>query len=422
MAAEFKLPELGENIKSGTVVKVLVKAGDTVAKDQPVLEMETDKAVVEVPCSIAGTVGQVHVKAGDKASVGQLILTLEGTAAPSPSSPAPAIPHSPSPISKSASPIPHAPSPPPTTSPASSSGVPVAAAPSVRQFAREIGVDVAKVPGSGEGGRITIEDVKKYAKQILTNLPAAGAPAAVPLPDFSKWGAVERQAMSAIRQKTAEHMTRAWTTIPHVTQHDRADITELENLRKRFGPKAEAAGGKLTVTAILLKIVAAALKVFPKFAASLDVAANEVVLKKYYHIGVAVDTERGLLVPVLRDVDQKNIVQLAVELKKTGEKARAGKLTLDEMAGGVFTITNLGGIGGSFFTPIVNAPEVAILGVGRSEMEPAFGEKDGCCSPRLMLPLSLSYDHRLIDGADGARFLRWVVEAIEEPLMISLEG
>jgi len=432
MAIEFKLPELGENIKSGTIVKVLVKAGDALAKDQPVLEMETDKAVVEVPSSVAGTVTAVHVKPGDKAAVGQLILTLDGAssaAAPAvPAAPKPAAAPQPKPAPAASAPAP-TPAAAPTTSPAPSApnpAVPVAAAPSVRQFAREIGIEIAEVPPSDPAGRITIEDVKAYAKKLNTSrasAPAAGLAApAYTLPDFSKWGAVERQAMNAVRVKTAQHMSLSWNTIPHVTQFDWANITELEERRKKLSAKAEKAGAKLTVTAILIKIVAAALKVFPKFNASIDPAKNEIILKKYFNVGVAVDTDRGLLVPVLRDVDRKNIIQIAVELSQQADKARSGKVALEDLQGGSFTITNLGGIGGTHFTPIVNFPEVAILGIGRARTEPSYQGKDGCCQPRLMLPLSLSYDHRLIDGADGARFLRWVVEAIEEPLLIPLEG
>ena len=293
----------------------------------------------------------------------------------------------------------------------------------MRQLAREIGVNIAQVPGTGPGARISIEDVKKYAKQLLMTRPAVtGSAPGVELPDFSKWGSVTREPMSNVRRKTAERMTLAWTTIPHVTQFDWANITDLDERRKKLAPKVEKAGAKLTVTAILIKIVAASLKVFPKFNASLDLATNEIVLKKYYHIGVAVDTERGLLVPVIRDVDRKNIIQIAVELSQQAEKARSGKMALEDLQGGSFTVTNLGGIGGTHFTPIIHFPEVAILGVGRARLEPSFQGKDGCCQPRLMLPLSLSYDHRLIDGADGARFLRWMVEAIEEPLLIPLEG
>ncbi len=416
MPIEFRLPELGEKIKSGDVIKVLVSPGDAVQQDQPVLEMETDKATFEVPSSVAGRIIQVHIKAGDKASVGQVILTVEGEAVPKAEAAQPA------PTQPEPAPAPKPETAPPTPPPRQAAGP---AAPSVRQFAREIGVDISKVPGSGPGGRISVEDVKKYAKQVMTALaaaPAGAAPAAVELPDFARWGEIERQGLTGIRRKIAERMSLSWNAIPHVTQFDWADITELDERRRKLAPKAEKAGAKLTITAILIKIAAAALKVFPKFNASLDLARGEIVLKKYVHVGVAVDTERGLLVPVLRDADRRNIIQLAVELSQLSEKARAGKLGLEEMQGGTFTITNLGGIGGTHFTPIINFPEVAILGIGRARSEPSFTEKEGCCRPRLMLPLSLSYDHRLIDGADAARFLRWIVEAIEEPLLIPLEG
>jgi pyruvate dehydrogenase E2 component (dihydrolipoamide acetyltransferase) len=299
----------------------------------------------------------------------------------------------------------------------------VPAAPSVRRLAREIGVNINQVPGSGPGGRISIEDIKSYARHLHTGAdgmrPVQTLGATV-LPDFTRWGAVRREVMSNVRRKTAEHMTQSWLTIPHVTQFDKADITELEQLRQRFGKKAEATGGKLTITAVVLKVIASALKVFPQFNASVDMAAHEVVYKQYYHIGVAVDTDRGLLVPVLRDVDQKNILALCVELTQLAERARSRKTTLEEMQGGTFTVTNLGGIGGSNFAPIINAPEVAILGLARSSTEPVYN--NGQFVPRLMLPLSLSYDHRLIDGADGARFLRWVAEALQQPFLLALEG
>jgi pyruvate dehydrogenase E2 component (dihydrolipoamide acetyltransferase) len=247
---------------------------------------------------------------------------------------------------------------------------------------------------------------------------AAGAPAAVQLPALSRWTEVERKPMSNVRRKTAEHLARAWNAIPHVTQHDVADITALEALRKEYAPQAEKAGGKLTMTAIALKVVAVALKRFPQFNASVDAARNEIVYRKSVHIGVAADTDRGLLVPVVRDVDRKGLIELSVELSQLSEKARAGKLTLDEMQGGGFSISNLGGIGGTAFTPIVNWPEVAILGISRSAHEPHWTGQ--AFEPRLMLPLSLSYDHRLIDGADAARFLRWVAQAFEQPFVMQL--
>jgi pyruvate dehydrogenase E2 component (dihydrolipoamide acetyltransferase) len=298
------------------------------------------------------------------------------------------------------------------------------ASPSVRRMARELGVDIALVAGSGPNGRISIEDLKAHTKKLVTAV-AAGATvvgAAEALPDFTRWGAIERQPMRAVRRKTAEHLSAAWATIPHVTQHDLADITTLEELRKKYTKQVEAAGGNLTVTAIAVKVAASALKVFPQFNASVDLPANEIVYKKYVNIGIAVDTDRGLLVPVIRDADTKSITQISVELSQLSEKARNRKISLDEMQGGCFSISNLGGIGGTSFTPIVNAPEVAILGISRARMEPVYNKETSQFVPRLMLPLSLSYDHRLIDGADGIRFLRWVVEALEQPFLLALQG
>ncbi|ETW96294.1 MAG: branched-chain alpha-keto acid dehydrogenase subunit E2 [Candidatus Entotheonella factor] len=451
-AYAFALPELGEGIESGDVVNVLVAAGDRVVQDQPLIELETDKAVIEVPAPVNGVVQTMHVQAGEKANVGQLIVTFETevseAAAPSPAAvmpepeppavqaAAPAVaepepPASPQPTQPASSPV-AAPSPAPApverSEPATPQRLPAAASPSVRRLAREVGVDINEVNGSGPGGRISVDDVKMHARRLLTDTggyhatagAAAAEPRAVALPDFSRWGEVEHQAMTSVRRATAEHMAQAWATIPHVTQHASADVTALEQLRKRYSPRAEAAGGKLTVTAIALKVVTAALKRFPQFNASIDVAKQEIIYKHYYHIGVAVDTDRGLLVPVIRDVDQKSLIDLAVELNALAEKARDRKTTLAEMQGGTFTVTNLGGIGGSHFTPVINAPEVAILGLARSRMEATY--IDGKFEPRLMLPLSLSYDHRLIDGADGARFIRWVVEALEQPFLLTLEG
>ena len=304
---------------------------------------------------------------------------------------------------------------------------PAPAAPSVRRMARELGVDVNTVQGSGAGGRISIEDVKTHAKRLVTG--AGGGAAAQPLPDFARWGDVERQPMRAVRRKTAEHLSVAWATVPHVTQCDLADITELDELRKKHAKEVEAAGGNLTVTAIAVKVVAAALRRYPQFNASVDMEAGEIVYKKYVNVGIAVDTDRGLLVPVIRNADQKNIVQLSVELATLSEKARNRKISVEEMQGGTFSISNLGGIGGTYFTPIVNTPEVAILGISRASMQPKYERGRGPASrneaefaPRLLLPLSLSYDHRVIDGADGIRFLRWVCEALEQPFMLALQG
>lgn len=450
---EFKLPELGENIAAADVLQVKVAPGDKVKKDQVILEIETDKATIEVPSDISGTVKEVFVKAGEKAKVGQVIFTLEGEGQKEGAGKSitekqdasetgenkivPAM----IPETKAEAPAAAAPAPQAQAKAAQPSATRVyieekektepsrlaPAAPTVRRFAREIGVDINQVTGTGPGGRISIPDVKAYAREASQRqqLEKEGprAPSGViaePLPDFSKWGEVERKDMSNIRRKTAEHLSYAWSTVPHVTQFDKADITELERLRKMYGKHAEKQGGKLTITAILLKIVASALKAFPQFNTSVDMANSAVIYKKYFNIGVAVDTDRGLLVPVIKDVDKKNIIELAIELNKFAEKARNKKLALEDMQGGSFTITNLGGIGGTYFTPIVNSPEVAILGVSRGSYEQVY--IDGQFEPRLMLPLSLSYDHRIIDGADGARFLRWVVDAVQQPFLMALEG
>lgn len=307
------------------------------------------------------------------------------------------------------------------------------AAPSVRRLARELGVDIRAVPGSGVLGRISAADVRAYADGGAVAPTVAGAEAASPaaapaavqpvaLPDFSRWGETERSPMSGVRKATVRSMTNAWSSVPMVTQFDKADITELEVVRKRYQPKAEALGAKLTPTAILLKVVAGALRRFPDFNASIDVAAQEVVHKRYVNVGVAVDTDAGLLVPVVKNADRKNMLELAVELGELAVKARNRKLSPDEMQGGNFSISNLGGIGGYGFTPIVNPPDVAILGVSRSSMEPVWNAATGEFEPRLMLPMSLTYDHRLIDGAAAARFLRWVCTALEDPFLIALEG
>jgi len=444
---EFRLPELGENIEKGDLIKVLVSTGDVIAKDQPVIELETDKATLEVPSSVSGTVREIHVQAGEKVKVGQLILTVEGRRTGGPASKAPpaaikeparaaqtAAPAKPD-GSETVEPIPEShrkpvPAPKPVAAPiqaVSAASMPteirlVPAAPSIRRMARELGVDITQVKGSGPGGRISAEDVKAHVRELNEGRPAPPAftPEAVPMPDFSRWGSVDRQPMRAVRRATAAHLSHAWITVPRVTQHDKADITQLEQFRKQYGKKAEAQGAKPTVTAFALKVVASALKKFPQFAASIDPANEEIIYKKYCHVGVAVDTDRGLLVPVIRDVDRKNIVELSAELALAAEKARSRKLAPEEMEGGVFTITNLGGIGGTSFTPIVHWPEVAILGMSRSGLEPVY--VDGQVQPRLMLPLSLSYDHRLIDGADAARFLRWVAEAMEQLVLLPFEG
>jgi pyruvate dehydrogenase E2 component (dihydrolipoamide acetyltransferase) len=408
------------------------------------MEIETDKAVVEVPSSVNGVVKDVQVSPGQKIKVGQVIFTLQsgGTSQPTHKQ---SVSHnqetriafqaaiqSEGKTEEEALP-PDQPKPAPVATFSMpldldrAAGVdhrgPVPAAPSVRRLARELGVDIHNVQGSGPGGRISEDDVKAYTKSLVVSGTGTAIPTHLKqpaLPDFSKWGKIERVSMRGVRRKTAEHMWEAWSSIPHVTQNDKADITELEQLRTRFGPKAAEAGGKMTVTAIALKVCASALKIFPQFNASIDMEKEEIVYKQFINIGVAVDTERGLLVPVIRDVDKKNIVELAAELTGLSKKARDKKLTPADMEGGTFTITNLGGIGGTGFSPIVNYPEVAILGLSRSSMEPVW--LNGKFEPRQVIPLSLSYDHRLIDGADAARFLRWIAEAFEQPFLLSVQG
>jgi pyruvate dehydrogenase E2 component (dihydrolipoamide acetyltransferase) len=467
---DIDLPDLGENVESGTIVGILVSVGDTITQDQPLLELETDKATIEMPSPVAGEVVAIHVQEGAKAKVGQSVFTVDtvASAAVAVAEPEETVVQEREEIST------------PMAAPATSQEVPdhespvsassasadmllpeinealldpsdmvrpkalekedlpirrdrtgVPAAPNARRIARELGVNIAAVKGSGPNGRITLDDVKRHANRLMQAMQA-GVPVEQPgvgvgvnrpsLPDFSKWGSVDYQPMSNIRRATARQMEVAWSNIPHVTQFHKADITNLEQIRKQFGPKAEAAGGKLTVTAILLKVVVSALKEFPQFNASIDMEKEEVIYKKYYHIGVAVDTDRGLLVPVIRDVDKKNIIELSVELGEVAAKARDRKLSLADMQGGTFTITNLGGIGGTNFTPIVNSPEVAILGVARGAMEPVLDRQTGQFEPRMMLPVALSYDHRIIDGADGARFANWVVQYLEQPFLTALQG
>ena len=460
--AEFRLPELGEGMDGGDVVRVAVKPGEAVSQGQTVLEIETDKTVVEVPSTVSGMVSEVKAQVGQKVKVGDLVFTIAASTGASAHTLAT------SPDKNAAQVAEHAAdqsymamarhsfrsarsmegkseaeafppdAPPEMELEGHPSGLakhagpehrPIPAAPIVRKLAREIGVDIYLVKGTGPGGRISQDDVKAYAKDVFAHLADAEASARVAarggavvekLPDFSRWGKIEKVSLRGVRRKTAEHLAVAWNVIPHVTQFDKADVTELEELRKRFAPKAEKAGGKMTMTAIALKVVASALKAFPQFNASLDMASEEIVYKRYISIGVAVDTERGLLVPVIRDVDKKNIIELAVELAAISVKARDRKLAAEDMEGGSFTITNLGGVGGTAFTPIINYPEVAILGMSRTQVEPVW--MNDKFEPRSVLPLSLSYDHRIIDGADAVRFLRWIVDALEQPFLLSVQG
>ena len=426
---EFRLPELGENIESADVAKVLVKAGDVVKKDQTLIEIETDKATIEVPSELSGTVEYVNVKDGDNIKVGEVILTLATSGTPAVKSPQQneegaekpaAAPEAVKSIPATELPKASAHTPVPSRSAISKKVVP--ASPSVRRFAREIGVDIHKVSGTGPGGRISVDDVKKYAKSLNEKIEKGGfgfggfAPEA--LPDFSKFGEIKREKMSNVRKKTAAHLSAAWTQIPHVTQFDKADITELEKIRKQYKDQVENAGGKLTITSILAKVIAEALKRFPNFNASVDMQNNEIIYKKYVNVGIAADTPKGLLVPVFKIADKKGIAEISVELTELSKKARDGKLSLEEMQGGNFSISNLGGMGGTYFTPIINSPESGILGVSRSEWEQVY--IDGEFVPRFIMPLSLSYDHRIIDGADAVRFLRWVIEALESPFGLLL--
>ncbi len=429
---EFKLPEVGENIKSGTVVKISVKVGDVVKKGQTLLELETEKAALDVPSPCDGTIKEILIKENQEVKIGQSVMKIDesstiASASSKVSAPTPPKTETKTEISKATAKAEPAKSPQSTDlrpqamstmdRGLSTASKDVAAAPSVRRFAREIGIDIGSVPGTGPKGRISIEDVKAYSKTLNASPRAAGG-GGMPtraLPDFSKWGVVERKPMSKIRQVTAEHLSYCWQTIPHVTQVGEADITELEKLRKKYSTKDRG----LTITPFLLKVMASALKVFPQFNSSIDMATHEIIYKKYVHLGVAVDTENGLLVPVLRDVDKKGIFQINDEVQQLAIKARDRKVTLDDLKGGSMTLTNLGGIFGTSFTPIVNWPEVAILGVSRGAWKPVY--ENGQFIPRFKLPLSLSYDHRIIDGADGARFLKWVCEAIEQPFMMEME-
>jgi pyruvate dehydrogenase E2 component (dihydrolipoamide acetyltransferase) len=435
MATELKLPEVGENIEKASIVRVLVAEGDTVEKNQGVLEIETDKATVEVPANVGGKIISIKVKAGEDVRVGQVVLTIDGVAgdgatakpaAKEPAKPAAAASAKTTTIAPAAPKAATPPAPSPQPAPATRlpgarplTDRPVPAAPSVRRLAREIGVFIAEVQGSGPGGRITMDDVKAHAKRQADAARAGGGaagPAAPPMPDFAQWGEIERQPMTNIRKVIAERMSYAWLTVAHVHQHDKADVTELEQIRKQSNARAEKAGGdapKLTMTAILIKVVASLLKRYPQFNASLDAGKQELVVKKYFNIGVAVDTPRGLVVPVIRDADHKSVVELAGELGAAAARARDGKMTLDDMKGGTFTISNLGGIGGTSFNPIVNWPEVAILGVARTQKELVL--EGGKPVERLMMPLCLAYDHRVIDGADGARFIADLSRILSNP-------
>lgn len=426
---DFKLPDLGENIESADVIAVFVKNGDIISRDQGVIEIETDKATIEVPSSVEGKIIEVLVKQGDNVKVGDVIIRVETSVVATPEG---KVTEQKKTVEEKS--ITETQTEEKKTEEVTSTQKEVdlqppvikgsaPAAPSVRRIAREIGVDINEVKGTGTGGRISMDDVKAHSKKLHEERKS-GVGLGVkrePLLDFSKYGAVEKVEMTKIRKVTADHLSYAWSVIPHVTQFDKADITELEKERKEFNSKLKKGDNKLTVTAVLLKILGAALKEFPQFNSSIDMEKKEIIYKKYFNIGIAVDTENGLIVPVIKNVNSKNIIELSNEMGELAQKARGRKVSLEELQGGCITITNLGGIGGTSFTPVVNSPEVAILGVSRGSYKPIYNGY-GVFEPRLMLPLSLSYDHRIIDGADAVRFLRWVVEALEQPLKLLLEG
>ncbi len=445
--AEIKnvlVPDIG-NFKDVEIIEVAVKAGDSVKTEQTLITLETDKATMDVPAPFDGVVKEVKVKLGDKVSEGILIVTLEasgaekqippnlpltkgGTDADGAPATANAAPSIKTPIATApAAPVPHfdkgglgG-----ISAPADSSGSSAHASPSVRRFARELGVNLALVKGSGEKGRVTKDDVQNFVKQSLAQPRGAAAsggalPGLLPWPevDFAKFGTVETKPLSRIKKISGANLHRNWVMIPHVTQFEEADISEMEAFRKELGAEYAKENFKITPLAFMLKAAAITLKHFPDFCASLDASGENLVLKKYIHIGVAVDTPDGLMVPVIRDADQKGIVQLAKELGVVSARAREKKITAADMQGGCFTISSLGGIGGTSFTPIINAPEVAILGVSRSSMKPVW--KDGEFVPRLMLPLSLSYDHRVIDGAAGARFTTYLAHVLSDMRRLAL--
>jgi pyruvate dehydrogenase E2 component (dihydrolipoamide acetyltransferase) len=464
--AEFILPELGEDVDEADVLKLLVAEGDTITLEQALLEIETEKATLDVPSSVVGVVTKIHVSTGDTIKPGQLILTVSAvgaeTVAPAPDAPAPeaaapeaapeavvaepaaeatAVEVEPEVVEPSAAQEAEAtPEPEAAPAPVVAERQAIFASPAVRKFAREIGLDLGAVSGSGPGGRISEEDVKQQARRLMTSLgsgggtsdatAAAGAAASGGgsvlyeprgLPDFTQFGGVRRERLSRLRRTVSRNMTQAWTEIPHVTLQRSADITEMEELRQRYKGDAKAAGGNLTISVFILKILAAALKAQPLLGTSLDMETHELIYKDYVNIGVAVDTERGLVVPAIRNVDEKNIIDLSVELNEMAERARTNKLTLDDSRGGMFTLTNLGSLNTGYFSPIINPPEVGVLGVGRAQWTPVL-DANKEWQPRLMMPMSLSHDHRVVDGADGARFMQWIVGAIDNPMLLALEG
>lgn len=412
---DVTLPKLAEGADSGTVVNILVAEGDPVQVDQTLLELENEKAVAPIPSTGSGTVGRIHVEVGQVVSVGQVLVTIDEDRAARAAAPPPP------PVAEPAAPT--APDAPPEVSReaqvhVSGSGAPPAASPTVRKIARELGIDLTRVKGSQRGGRIVMADVRSYIQGLQQLALKPAAPAAEPavdvfqILDLAKWGPTRRERMSPLRRTIAQRMTSSWTTVPHVTQFDDADITGLMELRKRYAKAYEKAGARLTVTSFAIKAAVSALDKYPAFKTSIDYEALEIVTRDYVHIGVAVDTEAGLIAPAIRDADKKDLLSLSIELDELAERTRQRKLSADEMQGATFTISNLGSIGGSYFTPIVNSPQVAVLGMGRGVQRPMV--RDRKVALRMVLPLALSYDHRVIDGADGARFLREIVRCLED--------
>jgi len=412
---EVHVPDIGD-FKDVPIVEVHVKPGDTINADDPLITLETDKASMEVPAPAAGRVRQVHVNVGDRVSEGSVVLTLETTSEGA-TTPPPSLVEQQEPEPRPASPPPVAPGAPAVArgGPSADGAAPgidqVHASPSVRRLARELGVDLRQIRGTGEKGRITKDDVKAFLRgPAAAPAPAPAAAAAgipeIPAQDFSKFGPIESKPLSRIKRISGPHLQRAWLNVPHVTQHDEADITDLDAYRKELDAQTRDKGYRVTLLAFLMKAAVSALKQFPEFNSSLSPEKDALILKRYYHLGIAVDTPEGLVVPVVRDVDRKGITELSQDLGAFSQKARSGKLTPSDLQGASFTISSLGGIGGTAFTPIVNAPEVAILGVSRSRMAPVWNGE--AFIPRLVLPMSVSYDHRVIDGALGARFTSYL--------------
>jgi pyruvate dehydrogenase E2 component (dihydrolipoamide acetyltransferase) len=420
---EVRLPRLGEGADSGSVAAIFVKEGDQVKKDQPILELESEKAVASIPSPASGKITKIHVKEGDEIKVGQLLVTLSEdgvSVAQSKEAKKGAPTSSVSVVVKEETPVREKEMEAEVEAPKPISGFPPPASPSIRKMARELGIDLAKVKGSERGGRIVLADLKRYIQRLQQTgshaVPAPSPQVALSKPsveaiDFSKWGPTSRQRTSQLRKTISRKMVESWTTIPHVTQFADADITDLMMLRKKYALLYEKKGAHLTLTSFVLKAVVTMLKKYPKFNCSLDETTEEIVFKSYYHLGVAVDTDQGLIVPVIREVDKKNMFEISAELQELAERTRKRKVGLEELQGGTFTISNQGGIGGAHFTPIINKPEVAVLGVGKGTWRVV--PKKTKTETRLLLPLGLSYDHRVIDGADAARFIMEFVSVLE---------